>query len=205
MTISQAPGADSLRSVLDSVFAAPAYRWVERPDPLAFLARWWEALRDWLDDVRATHPDLFQLLIWALVLALVAILVHGFWVMAQTIRAAQAPQGAPGETAPEARGAAWYRREAVRLARAGQYPAAMQVDFLALVLELDQRRLLRFHPSKTPSEYTYEARMDASSREAFRGLVRSLYGFAFGREPCGEGEFLQWRQGAMTERYAGAD
>ena len=205
MIASQGPGVDSLRAVLDSVFVARDYRWAERPNPFAFLARWWEALRDWLEGMRGAHPDLFQMLLWGLIFVLVAILVHGIWVMALTIRAASAPPGALGGPVPEARGAAWYRLEAERLRRAGQYPEAMQADFLALVLELDKRRLLRFHPSKTPNEYAEEARMDAFSQEAFRGLVRTLYGYAFAREPCGEPEFLRWRLAAMTERYAGAD
>ena len=40
----------------------------------------------------------------------------------------------------------------------------MQADFLALVLELDQRHLVRFHPSKTPREYSTEARLAEPSR-----------------------------------------
>ena len=37
-------GADSLRRVLDSVFAAPAYAWVEKPQALGFLLRWINAV-----------------------------------------------------------------------------------------------------------------------------------------------------------------
>jgi len=205
VTPGQVPGPDSLRAVLDTVFAAPEYRWVERPNPLAFLLRWWEALRDWLDRLRATHPDLFQLVLWGLILVLVAILVHGFWVLAQTVRAAGAPPSAGEGTAPEVHGAAWYRREAERLAAERRYPEAMQAEFLALVLELDHRRVVRFHPSKTPNEYTYEPGLSATSRETFRGLVRALYRYAFARQPCGERDFLAWRDLAVPERYAAAD
>jgi hypothetical protein len=41
-------------------------------------------------------------------------------------------------------------------------------------------------------------------REAFRELVRALYGYAFARWPCGAAEFDRWRQWAAPERYAGA-
>src|SRR2546422_6493963 len=34
----------------------------------------------------------------------------------------------------------------------------------ALVLELERRRALAFHPSKTPAEYVGEARLDAAGR-----------------------------------------
>jgi hypothetical protein len=199
------PAADSLRATLDSVFSDPAYRWVDVPHPFAFLGRWWNALRVWLEETRQLHPDAFQLLIWALVVVLVAILVHGAWVLVTTVRAAGAPPTAGDGAAPEVHGADWYRQEAARLARAGRYVEAMQADFLALVLDLDQRRVLRFHPSKTPREYTVEARLPPAALERFRALVRALYRYAFAGEPCGEPEFTGWRELAAVERHAGPD
>jgi hypothetical protein len=200
----QAPAADSLRAVLDSVFSQPEYRWVGIPHPLAFLRRWWQLLQDWLAAARERHPDLFSAFFWILIAILAAILVHGIWVMAQTLRAANAP-ATSGDAAPaEIRGASWYRREALRLARLNRYPEAMQADFLGLVLELDHRRLLRFHPSKTPGEYITEAQLAQPSRDAFRALVRTLYGYAFAREPCGPEEFAAWRTRSAGEQYAAA-
>jgi hypothetical protein len=197
--------SDTLRAVLDSVFAGPAYRWVEHPDPLAFLARWWEAARRWLAGLEQSQPGLYWLMVWLLVALLAVIVVHALYVMARTLRAAGAPvEAGDGRAAPEVRGAAWYRREAQRLAREGRYPEAMQADFLGLVLELDQRRLLRFHPSKTPNEYTYEAQLAEPARAAFRDLVRLLYGYAFAREPCGPADFAAWRERTAAERYAAA-
>lgn len=204
MTVGTAPHADSLRAVLDSVFKAPEYHWVERPHPLAFLLRWWQALEDWLSGMQDRHPGLFWLFFWGLVVILVVIFVHGIWVMARTLQAAGAPAQAGDGVAPVARDAVWYRREALRLARQGAYVEAMQTDFLGLVLELDQRRLLRFHPSKTPGEYTADASLPDGTRAAFRELVRTLYGYAFARRPCGPGEFAAWRELTSPDRYAGA-
>jgi hypothetical protein len=198
------PSPDSLRAVLDSVFASSKYRWVERPHPFAFLQRWWAAVQAWLERMQQVHPAMFWVLFWGLVVVLVAVFVHGLWVMVRTLQAAGAPQSAAGTSAAEAHGAAWYRREALRLAREGRYPEAMQADFLALVLELDHRKLLRFHPSKTPHEYTDEAQLSPPSREAFQDLVRALYGYAFARTPCGAEEFSAWREQTAGERYAGA-
>jgi Domain of unknown function (DUF4129) len=200
----QAP-TDSLRAVLDSVFADPAYRWVDRPHPLAFLARWWDAARRWLLGLEQSQPTLYWLVVWLLIGVLVVIVVHAFWVMAETLRAAGAPaEGGTREATPEVRGAAWYRREARDLAREGRYPEAMQADFLGLVLELDQRRVLRFHPSKTPGEYTGEAQLGEPARSAFRDLVRSLYRYAFAREPCGPEDFAAWLERSGVDRYAAA-
>ena len=200
-----AAATDTLRDVLDSVFADPAYRWVERPHPLAFLARWWDAARRWLVGLEQSQPTLYWLVVWLLIALLAAIVVHAFWVMARTLRAATAPEGGgTGATTPEVRGAASYRREAQRLAREGRFPEAMQADFLGLVLELDQRRVLRFHPSKTPGEYSGEVKLGEPARSAFRDLVRSLYRYAFAREPCGPEDFAAWLERSGGDRYAAA-
>jgi len=200
-----ATGPDSLQAVLDSVFRGRAYRWTDRPDPLAFLHEWWGALRLWLSTLQDRQPLLYHLLVSLLVVVLVVVLVHALWVMGQTLRSAQAPASG-GERAArfEVRGAAWYRREAERLAVLGRYPEAMQAEFLALVLDLDARRVLRFHPAKTPNEYTHEATLPEPVREAFRDLVRSLYRYAFARVPCGSAEFAEWRSRAIADRYAAA-
>jgi uncharacterized protein DUF4129 len=196
-------GEDSLRAVLDSVFAGPDYRWVERPGPLAFLADWLAGLQRWLLAVRETHPLGFRLLLAALVILLVVILVHVGWILFHTVRAS-GPVG-PGQGEPALRrDRAWYRREADRLAAAGCYVEAMQADFLALVLALDAFELLRFHPGKTPAEYSRESRLAPGAREEFRELVHTLYGYAFARWPCGAGEFASWRARSEPERYARA-
>lgn len=198
------PPADSLRVVLDSVFAAPEYRWVERPETYALLRRWLRVAQQWLLDVRETHPALFKLLLAGLVLLVLAIFFHAAWVFLQTVRAAgSAGPGAFAAAAPR-RDQAWYRGEADRLAGLGRYAEAMQYDFLALVLALDAASLVRFHPSKTPGEYTREARLAPEPRNQFRALVRDLYGYVFARRACGPREFEAWRSQAAPERYAPA-
>lgn len=198
------PPADSLRAVLDSVFAAPEYRWVERPETYAVLRRWMRAAQQWLLDVQETHPALFKLLLAGLVLLVLAIFLHAAWIFLQTVRAAG--NGGPDATMPPAarRDQAWYRGEADRLAGLGRYAEAMQYDFLALVLALDAASLVRFHPSKTPGEYTREARLSPEARVQFRALVRDLYGYVFARRACGLREFEAWRALAAPERYAPA-
>jgi hypothetical protein len=197
------PPADSLRAVLDSVFAAPEYLWVERPETWALLRRWIRAAQQWLLDVRATHPALFRLLLAAMVLLVVAIFLHAAWIFLHTVRAA-------GRAGPEAaapaprRDRTWYRGEADRLAGLGRYAEAMQYDFLALVLALDAASLVRFHPSKTPGEYIREARLSPDARAQLRSLVRDLYGYVFARRACGPREFEAWRALAAPERYAPA-
>jgi hypothetical protein len=184
----QAPaaGQDSLRSVLDSVFAAPAYQWHEPRDFWAPVRRLWFGLVDWLERLQDTSPGAFFALRWALIVLLVAIFVHAAWVVWHMVRGATAPAHAPAPLPPP-RGAAWYRAEADRLALDGRFREAIQVDFTALILLLDSRRLLRFHPSKTPGEY-------AAERSELGALVRALYAYLFARVPCGPAEFEGWRR-----------
>ena len=198
------PPADSLRVLLDSVFAAPEYRWVERPETHALLRRWLRAAQQWLLDVRETHPALFRLLLAGLVLLVIAIFLHAAWVFLQTVRAAGSAGPDAAMPAAARRDQAWYRSEADRLAGLERYAEAMQYDFLALVLSLDAASLVRFHPSKTPGEYTREARLSPEARAQLRALVRDLYGYVFARRACGPREFEAWRALAAPERYAPA-
>jgi hypothetical protein len=99
---------------------------------------------------------------------------------------------------------AWYQQEAEELAAAGRYAEAIQADFLALVLALDARKLLRFHPSKTPAEYANESQLTPAAAAEFRELVRRVYGYAFARWPCDADAYARWRAEADPERYAAA-
>ncbi len=184
---------DSLRAVLDSVFAGPPYRWVERPDPLAVVRKWFVEVSRWLAELRDNNPIGFRVLLAALVALLVVILIHAGWVLVRTIRPATGKAGPPAPAIVR-RDRAWYLREADRLAADGRFVEAMQVDFLALVLALDASRALRFHPAKTPREYLNEPALPAEERTRLRGLVSTLYGHAFARWPCGPGEFAAWRK-----------
>lgn len=194
---------DSLRPLLDSVFRAPEYRWVTRPNLFGPLIEQWQRFMNWLSGLSTAAPALYWLLIIGLVVLLVVIVVHASWVMVQTLKAAGAPGGNDPAAAPaEVRGARWYRRQAERLAAEGRFAQAMQADFVGLVLELDQRGQLRFHPSKTPYEYIAELRGNETARSEFGGMVQSLYGYAFAGLACGPGEFAEWHSLSLSERYA---
>lgn len=196
---------DSLRATLDSVFASPAYRWETREDPFGALRRLWYATGDQLARLREQNPEAFRLLTWLLVAVLVAILAHAAWIAVRTVRGgSRQMQPAAGGALPAPRDAAWYAREAARLAQGGDYVAAMQADFLRLVIELDARRVVAFHPSKTPSEYARDAALGDEGRRAFGTLVREMYAHAFARVPCDRAAYDDWRARAMADRYASA-
>jgi hypothetical protein len=193
-----------LRAVLDSVFARPDYNWQQPPDPFGPLRRAWAWLGQWLQTLRSEAPSLYWIFMGVLMLLLLAILAHAAWVMYRTMRG-----GAAVETEQRARGvvvrdAAWYAGEAERLAAAGRFAEAMQADFLRLILDLDERRLVRFHPSRTPNEYAREPALSERARGELAALVRRLYAYAYARIPCGLNELDEWRTLASAERYARA-
>lgn len=196
---------DSLRATLDSVFASPAYRWETREDPFGALRRVWYATGEYLARLREQNPDAFRLLTWLLVAVLMAILAHAAWIALRTVRGgSRQMQPARGGALPAPRDAAWHAREAARLAQGGDYVAAMQADFLRLVLELDARRVVAFHPSKTPSEYARDSALGDEGRRALGTLVREMYAHAFARVPCDRAAYDAWRARAMVDRYATA-
>ena len=195
---------DSLRAALDSVFAAPAYRWTRRPDALGLLRRWWFELTHWLQGLHDSHPLGYRIMLVAAVAILLAILIHTSWVFLRTISRGGTGHANASVADRPWHDEAWYRREADRLAADGRFAEAIQADFVALLLALDARRIVAFHPSKTPGEYAGEAGLAPDVVPAFRELVHLLYGYAFARWPCGPGEFSDWRARAATERYATA-
>ena len=197
--------ADSLRVVLDSVFAQRAYHWPTTQPTPPLLSRLWQALSDWLAELQRNNPTEFRVLFWALIGVLTLILLHAAYVAWRTVRGATTTSsGSLPAASAQLRDAAWYGAEASRLAAQGSFAEAMQMDFLRLMLQLDGRRVVRFHASKTPVEYTRDPGLSPAGRDALRDLVRTLYRYAFARVPCGPREFDAWRASAVADRYATA-
>jgi len=186
----QQPAADSLRHVVGQVFSRPEFQWVERRRVLSWLVRQWHHLIDWLNQQAALHPLGFNIGLALVVTALVVLLVHVGYVMWRIVR--------PGlRTGPEVTAlgagkvmdAAAHLAIAERLAGAGQYAEALGHRFLALVLELDARKALRFQASKTPAEYVWEARLTEEGKASLADLVGDLYRHLFAAVPCDAGEY----------------
>jgi hypothetical protein len=184
----------ALRRVIDTVFAAPVYRWAGEPGPLRVLREWWRSLGEWLSGLRAGNPALFRGLTILLLVALLLLLGHAAWIIWTTVRAGAGPDddARPPER-QEVRDAAWYYREADRAAAGGRLGEALQLAFVGLALTLDSQGLLRYHPSKTPAECARDADLAGADRERLGGLVRSLYGWVFGGRPCTADDYRRWR------------
>lgn len=197
---------DSLRAVLDSVFRARAYDWQLRPDPLGFLRRWWQAVGDGLRSLQQSNPLVFQLLVWALIVVLVVILVHGGWLLARTVRAARATgEGGVRAAVEPARDERWYLDLARRRRVEGRFAEAMLAAFQAFVLRGNRRHAFQFHPGWTPAEYAASPELPQGDRERLAGLVRSLYACVYAGEPWNGERYDAWFAGLMGGTPAAAD
>jgi len=171
--------------VVGQVFSRPEFRWVEQRRVLSWLARQWQHLMDWLNRTAAAHPVGFDVGLALVVIALVALIVHIGYVMWRIVRpGVRTGPHTSGLGAGQVMDAAAHLAIADRLASTGRYTEALGHRFLALVLELDRRKALRFHVSKTPAEYVWEARLSAQGKASLANLVGSLYRYLFAAVPC---------------------
>ncbi|OLC02282.1 MAG: hypothetical protein AUH78_09230 [Gemmatimonadetes bacterium 13_1_40CM_4_69_8] len=182
-----APPADSLRRALGEVFARPEYAWVPRFSLGDWLHEQALRLLDWIGRQHTAHPAAFKVVLGILVVVLAGLLIHmGYVVWRITRPTGRAPTGSewPAGGGPRLEDARAHRERADELARTGRYAEALAHRFVALILELERRQALTFHPSKTPAEYVREARLDESGRASLADLVARLYRHLFGAVPC---------------------
>jgi hypothetical protein len=199
------PPEETLRAVLDSVFAGPAYRWVERPDPLRLLREWFGRLSEWLAALREGSPLWYRAFIVLVVVVLLAILAHAAWIFWLTVRGATRTEDAARVAdVPVPRDPRALQDEADRAVREGRYAAALRLGFLALALELDAGGSVSFAPGKTPADYAREARLAADDRGRLGELVRALYRHVYGAVPCSPDDCARWLADARREWHAPA-
>ena len=180
----QAASADAIRLAVKEVFSAREYDWRYRARTTLWSKIWslFLQLLDWLDRLHTTHPLGYWALIGLLTLMLAFIIAHFIYLLWRSLRPS-APAHAPTATAPAPRDARWHLAQARRLAAAGQLTEALGHRYLAMVMELDRRGVVKFHPSKTPAEYLREARFDEAGQSDFTALVWALYRHLFGGVP----------------------
>ncbi len=182
--------------MLRRVYAAPEYNWDLPNDPLRLFREWYRAALEWLEALEQAHPVAYFAVLGAMTGLLVAIAVHLAYLMWRALRprARIAATPAGGRLRPQ--DAAWYLREARRMADQGRYAEALAHRFTALALELDRRKAVRFHPSKTPAEYVGEARVGPAARQALMDLVLALYDHLFGGISAGADDVRRFDQRA---------
>jgi uncharacterized protein DUF4129 len=187
------PPADSLRRALAEVFARPEYSWVPRFNLGDWMREQLLRLFDWIGRQQTAHPAAFKVVLGILIAVLAGLLIHMGYVVWRithpTVHTLPRAAGATGLRLEDARA---HRERADELARAGRYAEALAHRFVALLLELERRCALTFHPSKTPAEYVREARLDESGRASLADLVARLYRHLFGAVPCDDATYREF-------------
>lgn len=181
-----------MRRVVGEVFARPEFHWIERRSVISWLERQWHALLDWLSRLEEQHPIGYYVGLSLVVVAIVILLVHIGYVVWRIVRPSARTGAAASTNQSAIVDADAHLARAAELARAGRYAEALGHRFLAVVLELDRLKALRFHSSKTPAEYVGEAHLDASGRASLTSLVAQLYRHLFGAVPIDEAEYNEF-------------
>ncbi len=171
---------DSIRAALQEVFASGNYEWTARREPWALFRRLYSGLVSWLDVLQREHPVAYTVLLIFLVALLVTILVHFVYLIFRALRPRAPESQAPSGRQTAVRDSGWFLNEARRCEREGRYVESLALRFHALVLVLDGKRIVKFHPSMTPAEYVREARLDGAGRDGLQSVVLGLYGHVFG-------------------------
>lgn len=179
------------------MFARPEFQWIERRRALAWLTSLWYNLIDWLDRLSERHPVGYMIGLLVVIVLVAVLLTHIGYVVWRIVRPAARSgkgQAASGGLIVDA---AAHLARAAELARAGRFVEALGHRFLAVVLELEQLKAVRFHSSKTPAEYVAEARLDDAGRASLASLVARLYRHLFGAVPCDEAEYRAFGDAAQ--------
>jgi len=178
------PPPDSLRRAIREVFSRSEFRWEDSRLVLHWLGTLWLGFLDWLNAFQKTHPTRFALLLAVAIVALAAILVHFVYIALRILRPTLATERGPAPAGQPVDDVRAHLTRAAELAGAGRYTDALAHRFVALVLQLDARHVLRFRPSKTPAEYVGEAQVGAEDRAGLGALVSALYRHVFAAVPC---------------------
>jgi len=208
------PSAPEIRQATQEVLAQAKYRH-PGPNPVqAWLKERLEqlvkALASWLESL-AESPlvgEWAQLIFWA-VLA-VALLLVVFLVVRALLRRQRGPRGLPTgrqAAAPEAPPSPLsLQAQARRLARDGQFGAALRLLHQACLLALDRRGLLVVRPSTTNGEYLRQLAPHPELRQLLGEVARLVERHLYGGEVLNESQYRQgerWAQALLGGGSAG--
>lgn len=178
--------ADSVDAALFRVLNRPEFAERETPALLQLISDLSTAFRRWIGSLLLGWlPDQWHpAFAWLLVVLLVAL---ALWALVALVRALvggpRAVAVAKRERAqPDARAESAEGWEAVARAAAaeGRFRDASIALYLAAVLRLEERGVLRYHPGKTPGDYRSEVRSHPDARRPFDAFVRAFLPVAFG-------------------------
>jgi hypothetical protein len=186
--IAQQPDAATVEQALERVYARAEFTERRTPALVQFIRDVWNDFRDWVSSLwDFVLPDrgstAFEWIVYAVVIA------AAVWALAHLIRSLQqsdagdTTRGATNSADARTRNAAWWESAARDAALHGRYRDAALFLYNAVLLRLETRGALRYHPGKTPGDYRREVRAHAATRAPFEQFIRALLPAAFGPQP----------------------
>jgi hypothetical protein len=178
--------ADTVDAALARVFARSEFVERESPALLRLISDLAAAFRQWLASlVGGWLPDRWPpVLTWVLIGLLCALAAWALYALVISLVGAPAEERArvqPTRTVPAGdESADWWEAAARAAAAGGQFRDAAIALYVAAVLRLEERGVLRYHPGKTPGDYRTEVRSHPDSRRPFDTFIRQFLPVAFG-------------------------
>jgi hypothetical protein len=198
----QSPSADTVDAALARVFARSEFAEREASGLLRLVSDLGRAFRQWIGSLlSAWVPERWHPAFTWLIIVVVSLLA--LWALASMVRALvgsprrdPATPGQPAVGLPVEDAEAW-EAAARAAAAAGRFRDAAIALYLAAVLRLEERGILRYHAGKTPGDYRAEARSHPESRGPFDTFIRQFLPVAFGARTPDAAAFQALRSTAV--------
>lgn len=175
-------GPTEVGEALARIFARPEFAERTPPALLQWIQDTWAVIRSWLWSLLPRALDAWPPFLSWLIVGLFA--AAAVWAALRLIGPPRtrrlAMPTARREAGAEARDATWWEAAAREAATHGRFRDAARALYVAAVLRLEERGLVRFVAGKTPGDYRREVRSDDAVRSAFDGFVRQFLPVAFG-------------------------
>jgi hypothetical protein len=188
----QSLSPDTVDAALAAVFDRPEFAQRESPAVLRLISDLVAAFRQWIASlIGGWLPDRWQpAFTWIVIGLLAALAAWALYALVSALVGSRTAGRAPAHTtlgvAVRGENADWWESAARAAAAAGQFRDAAIALYLATVLRLEERGVLRYHPAKTPGDYRSELRSHPDSRRPFEAFIRQFLPVAFGaRAPDG--------------------
>lgn len=200
----QSLSADTVDAALARVFERPEFAARESSALLRLVSDLAAAFRQWIGSLlRAWVPEQWHPVFTWLIVVVISLLA--LWALTSIVRAlvgSPRPADAAERTQPAVRlpgeDADSWEAAARAAASAGRFRDAAIALYLAAVLRLEERGILRYHAGKTPGDYRTEVRSHPASRGPFDAFIRQFLPVAFGARTPDAAAFQSLRASAAA-------
>jgi hypothetical protein len=201
------PPADQLRADLQRILARPEFH-VQPANPnlawqlrmLRALVNWWEEhIAPYLAGLHTAAPFAYWVLVGLTFLLAALLIYHITWTLRAAF-AARRPRPGPHSMAPErvATDPTSLLQQADAAAGVGDFGQALRHLYLALIRQLDRRRIVRYDPSRTNRDYLRQSREVPDVFSDLLPLNDEVEGVWYGGRAATAEQYARCRQWALS-------